>query len=58
MGKLLKNPPVFFTVAQIRFNTILNLKEYLPKIQDEFRKNGYPEFHNYQIFGFGFNKTK
>ena len=52
MGKLLKNPPVFFTVAQIRFNTILNLKEYLPKIQDEFRKNGYPEFHNYQIFGF------
>jgi uncharacterized protein (TIGR04255 family) len=52
MGKLLKNPPVYLTVAQIRFNTILNLNEYLPKIQDELRKNGYPEFHKYQIFGF------
>ena len=52
MGKLLKNPPVYFTVAQIRFNSILNLAEYLPKIQDKFRKNGYPDFHPYQIFGF------
>lgn len=44
MGNPLKNPPVYFTVAQVRFNAILKLSEYLPTIQDEMRKSGFPDF--------------
>lgn len=44
MGTPLKNPPVYFTVAQLRFNTLLKLADYLPSIQDGLRKAGYPAF--------------
>ena len=44
MGKPLKNPPVYFTVAQVRFNKLLKLSEYLPTIQDGLRRAGYPAF--------------
>lgn len=44
MGTPLKNPPVYFTLAQVRFNALLKLGEYLPSIQDEMRKTGFPDF--------------
>lgn len=44
MGTPLKNPPVYFTVAQVRFNAILKLADYLPSIQEILRKAGYPAF--------------
>ncbi|MDP3708899.1 MAG: TIGR04255 family protein [Polaromonas sp.] len=44
MGTPLKNPPVYFTLVQVRFNAILKLSEYLPSIQDEMRKTGFPDF--------------
>ncbi len=44
MGKMMKSAPVFFTVAQIRFNPILSLSNYIPTIQEHFRKNGFPDF--------------
>jgi len=44
MGKPLKNPPVYFTVVQVRFNTLLKLLEYLPSIQDRLRRAGFPAF--------------
>lgn len=44
MGTPLKNPPVYFTVAQVRFNTLLKLADYLPSIQEGLRKMGYPAF--------------
>lgn len=44
MGTPLKNPPVCFTLVQVRFNPILKLSEYLPSIQDSMRKLGYPDF--------------
>lgn len=44
MGTPLKNPPVYFTVAQVRFNTLLKLADYLPSIQEALRKVGYPAF--------------
>jgi uncharacterized protein (TIGR04255 family) len=51
MGKPLKNPPVYFTVVQVRFNAVLNLKEkYLPLIQDGLRKMGYPVYLQKQAF--------
>ena len=49
MGKPLKNPPVYFTVAQARFNPVLNLKEYLPAIQESMRHAGYPVFQTAAI---------
>lgn len=44
MGTPLKNPPVYFTIVQVRFNAVLKLSEYLPSIQDAMRKNGFPDF--------------
>jgi uncharacterized protein (TIGR04255 family) len=44
MGDPLKKPPVYFTLAQVRFNALLKLAEYLPSIQDAMRKSGFPDF--------------
>lgn len=44
MGTPLKNPPVYFTVAQVRFNAILKLGDFLPTIQESLRQAGYVDF--------------
>ncbi len=44
MGKIMKNAPVYFTIAQIRYNPILSLSTYIPAIQEHFRRNGFPDF--------------
>lgn len=44
MGTPLKSPPVYFTVVQARFNTVLKLGDYLPTIQEAMRKAGFPDF--------------
>lgn len=44
MGTPLKNPPVYLTLAQVRFNPILKLADFLPGIQESFRQAGYPDF--------------
>jgi uncharacterized protein (TIGR04255 family) len=44
MGQKMSNAPVYFTVAQVRFNPILNLDEFLPNIQDKMRTSGFPDF--------------
>lgn len=44
MGTPLKNPPVYFTICQVRFNQLLKLAEFLPAIQEGFRKAGYPAY--------------
>jgi uncharacterized protein (TIGR04255 family) len=44
MGTPLKSPPVYFTVVQARFNTLLKLGDYLPSIQESMRKAGFPDF--------------
>jgi uncharacterized protein (TIGR04255 family) len=48
MGTPLKTPPVYFTVVQVRFNAVLKLAEYLPTIQDDLRKCGFPDFESRQ----------
>jgi uncharacterized protein (TIGR04255 family) len=40
----MKSPPVYFTVVQARFNTLLKLGDYLPSIQEAMRKAGFPDF--------------
>lgn len=49
MGKKMSNAPVYFTLAQIRFNPILKMDEYLPTIQDKFRACGFPDFRHEQV---------
>lgn len=47
MGTPLKNPPVYFTICQVRFNQLLKLAEFLPSIQEGFRKAGYPAYETH-----------
>ena len=49
MGTPLKNPPVYLTLAQVRFNPILKLADFLPSIQENFRQAGYPDFDRQHI---------
>ena len=44
MGKPLKSPPVYFTLVQVRYNQLLKLPDYLPAVQERFRKLGFPAF--------------
>jgi uncharacterized protein (TIGR04255 family) len=44
MGDPLRNPPVYFTVAQVRFNPILKLADFLPSVQESFRHARFPDF--------------
>lgn len=53
MGQKLKNAPVYFTIAQVRFSPVLSLKTYMPEIQEHMRKAGYPDFK--QGFTVAFN---
>lgn len=43
MGSKLANAPVYFTIAQVKFNPILALDSYAAKIQDRLRREGYPD---------------
>jgi uncharacterized protein (TIGR04255 family) len=44
MGTAMKNAPVYFTIAQVRFNPILSLASYVPKLQEYLRRNRFPDF--------------
>lgn len=44
MGKKMKNAPVYFVLAQVRFNAVLTLDSYLPAMQEALRKAGYADF--------------
>jgi uncharacterized protein (TIGR04255 family) len=43
MGKKMKSAPVYFTIAQVKYNRILKRDSYIPDIQDLMRKAGYPD---------------
>lgn len=45
MGRKLKNAPVYYVLAQVRFNTVALLDRYVPDLQDSLRKAGYPDFN-------------
>ncbi len=49
MNKL-KNPPVFYTLAQVKFNTISLMSEYVPKLQDKLRRTGYADFEEENFY--------
>jgi uncharacterized protein (TIGR04255 family) len=43
MGTKMGSAPVYFTIAQVRFNPILALDTYAPQIQERLRKEGFPD---------------
>ncbi len=49
MTKKMKNAPVYFTVAQVRFNTVLNMEGYLSTIQERMRSTRFPDFKRESI---------
>mgnify|MGYP000479082990 CR=1 FL=1 len=52
----LKRAPVFFTLAQMRFNPFLELGPILPALQDAFRKEGYPDYEAAKVQGIAFQQ--
>lgn len=44
MGKKLTNAPVYYTVAQVQFNHVLDLDSYVPAIQAKMREAHFPDF--------------
>jgi len=40
----MKNAPVYFTIAQVRFNPILSLPAFVAGIQEHLRKRGFADF--------------
>ena len=44
MSQKMQNAPVYFTIAQVRFNPVLSLDTYMAGIQESLRKAGYPDF--------------
>jgi uncharacterized protein (TIGR04255 family) len=55
MSAPLKNPPVYFTVAQVRFNPILKLTDFLPSIQESFRHARFADFVKHASMGIKVN---
>ena len=49
MGKRMGQAPVFYTLAQVVFNPILQMAEFVPKIQDRLRLEGFPDFRKEQV---------
>ena len=44
MGTKLSNAPVYYTVAQVRFNPVLDLDGYVPAIQSKMREAHFPDY--------------
>lgn len=49
MSKKMKNAPIYYALAQVRFNTLAALETYIPPIQERLRKAGYPDFQPTQV---------
>lgn len=44
MGKKLSSAPVYYTVAQVQFNHVLELDSFVPAIQSKMREAQFPDF--------------
>jgi uncharacterized protein (TIGR04255 family) len=43
--------PVFYTLAQVQFNPITQMSDYVARLQDRLRRSGFPDFRNELQFG-------
>lgn len=48
MGQKMKKPPIFYTIGQIQFNTVLGMVKFVPEIQEAFRSS-FPDFQTQKI---------
>jgi uncharacterized protein (TIGR04255 family) len=55
VGQKLRQAPVYFALVQVRFNPVLALDSYVPKIQDQFRREGYPDSKKGTLTTFNLN---
>ena len=55
MGKKMRHAPVYFTIVQVRFNPIMALDDYAPKIQDRMRREGFPDLQKSMLATFNLN---
>ncbi len=55
MGRKMKQAPLYFTLAQARFNPILALDNYVPVIQDRLRVRGHPDAQKGRVATFNLN---
>lgn len=44
MGNKLTNAPVYYTIAQVQFNPVLDLDGYIPAIQSKMREEHFPDY--------------
>lgn len=44
MGRKLRNAPLYYVVAQVQFNAVLELDTFLPAIQSRLREANYPDY--------------
>src|SRR5450759_3507739 len=51
----MRQAPVYFTLVQARFNRILALDSYVPKIQDQLRLQGFPDTQKSVLATFNLN---
>lgn len=45
-------PPLFYALAQVQFNPIVEMKTYVPEIQDSLRRKGWPDYLPQKSHGF------
>lgn len=45
MNAQMKLAPVFYTLAQVRFNPISQISEFVPRFQEVMRRNEFPDFY-------------
>lgn len=45
----LARSPLAYVLGQVRFSPVLSMEEYVPPLQEAFRKSGYPRFREEQI---------
>jgi uncharacterized protein (TIGR04255 family) len=55
VGQRLTRAPVYFALAQVRFNPVLALDSYIPQMQDQLRKQGYPDVKKTMLSTFNLN---
>lgn len=52
MSTRMRKAPVCFTLAQMRFNTVLVMEPFLPALQDAFREAGFPDYEATKVQAF------
>lgn len=51
------NAPVFYTLAQVRFNPVSVMVDYVPKIQERLRREGFSDFNSEPLHRIEFRQT-